>query len=296
MKNPALTTLDQNRLKDATVIDGKTTYYARAEFEKDVTLFALATSCSIPIDMWYNEHFEPVIRFQTELSYSEVLGYMSLVLDGHVMMRTLDVVRNARFYNVVIADEENTRVVPPHDHKKITAKLEGLMENDSWWGDFMKTPESKAIRIMNGGDFRRHNPTLNPEFEDTMPKENIEPMPEWESQYDRPRILPTHKAAFLFGTWRHKKETFLRAFAKIRYQVNVIEDKDLFFHVIRYEGDPADKFPGRIDIRGSEKDIRDVFMLMIEHFPKRIGLDYFIDEDEDDWDEKYSMWLRDRID
>ena len=126
MTKPKLTELDIQRLNDATVVNGKTTYYARAEMEDDVFRFIAATGNAFPVDMWITRLPDRFIRFKSEMSYSALLGYALVPGDGHILARTLDVTPAERFYEIVCYDVDNTRAKMPKNWQTLREKVDEI--------------------------------------------------------------------------------------------------------------------------------------------------------------------------
>ena len=180
-----LSELDILRLSDAKVNDkGETIYYSRAEDSYDVLDFSWVTGHQFPIDLWEEMEFpyEITIRFATKLSYSEILGYMSLLRNKDQLMRYLDVIPNShRFWDVVFKDYPITRAKLPRNHKK----LDRLASEYSYGGNalqlYIGAVSSGFICVMNGKDIRDRFDSLDkkisPEYEPFLPLENIEPIP-----------------------------------------------------------------------------------------------------------------------
>lgn len=318
MSKPVLTALDQQRLSDAQVINGKTIYYARSEAEIDVWRLLEATNYSFSLDMWFNSMCPDangiptifdgqIIRFQSDLSFSELLGYISLIPDGHILMRTLDVVPNARFYDVVCADDDEIRVKKPRNAKQIE---ERLLKDERSIDDFIFNPEkNKFVRIMNGGEFRKvaaiRGGGFDEKYEDVFPKEDVEPKTKRDPKYDdRPNKngRASHKMRMYVNTHGVKYKTLERICKKTDYYLN--GELDLDVHIHRYydrdsANDPIEwkRFPHHWDVTGSPEQLELVVETFRKNLPKKCkGIDYFIAENDDNWEEKYREHLYATID
>ena len=303
-----LSELDILRLSDAKVNDkGETIYYARGEAECDVAAFSWLTRHQFTIDLWCPNEipYGVVIRFATKLSYSEIMGYLSLIPDGHILMRTLDVFPViSRFYNVVIHDSDNTRATLPRNHKKLKSAVESYLGDDGF-SRYAETVSSGFIRVMNGKQIRAAvGKNLHQKYESIIPLENIEPIPEYPENVSGLGIKRSRKTK---ENIRYKlrihitteAKTAIRKLDKLIHKWNVIEDRDIHVKPWFYDGyeNRGDKnFYDGIDILEFEEN-EDPDKLAWEIHDAIPGLDgyksfeYFNALDDDNWETAYTQWL-----
>lgn len=313
-----LSELDTLRLSDAKVNDkGETIYYARTEVIKDLMIFADMMGDQFSIDSWdypITENFpcgrpDMILRFATKLSYPEILGYMSLVPNGHITMRTLDVMLASRFYDVICADDHNTRAKLPSNAKVIEEKAMKCDEmiNEDFIGVLKRLISTGAIRIMDGKTKRESPDGLNPELEDIYPKEDLEPFPGWVKDAPHKKVKRERETKEDIGYKlrihiRTDAKTAIQKLDKLIHKWNVIEDRDIHITTWYYDGyeNKGDKnFYDGIDILEFEEN-EDPNKLAWEIHDAIPGVggyksfQYFHAPDDDNWETAYSQWLHDR--